>query len=218
MLLAVTTQATTPARRSPCHLLTSPQRMSRHGAALGKNAPGVPLFHSQVLEQVDAAGRSKKLVESARPPSFEQILQLPERFSRDRCPCLGPVHICPHQGQKQTRPCVKAIYKVAVFGVLQQIVERHCQCGSRGQGQEGFARPLLHKSDIRSSVSDAGYYEDDDVSLEELVRRERIEGVQVRFLVSSASLPASPSPVGLRCQLRETHLEKGRPLQDAGGG
>lgn len=51
--------------------------------------------------------------------------------------------------------------------------------GSQGAVEQRLyseAGPLLH---ISSTVQyGSGYYEDDDVSLNELIRRERIEGVQ----------------------------------------
>ncbi|OLP89248.1 CWF19-like protein 2 [Symbiodinium microadriaticum] len=99
------------------------RRLEKHQATAGEKPkaftlpPPEPAENVKVLEQVDAAGRSKKLVESVQSAS---------------------VH-------------------------------------TKGRNKRGTANAVPGGKDKKGSQ---GYYEDDDVSLQELIRRERIEGVQ----------------------------------------
>jgi len=85
--------------------------------------------------------------------------------------CLRPLH---HHVPVQWAPIFSAM-----GGNANAVPGGKDKKGSQGAVEQRLhseACPLLH---ISSTVQyGSGYYEDDDVSLNELIRRERIEGVQ----------------------------------------
>ena len=127
----------------------------------------------------------------------------------------GPVCIGPHQGEKQkrrrgTRVAVESasapFCSLVLRGTANAVPGGKDKKGSQGTccRQPAASSPPVFVPAIQ------GYYEDDDVSLQELIRRERIEGVQARLTLPCRSESSRVFRVPLSSLLEDydANLEK----------
>ena len=122
----------------------------------------------------------------------------------------GPVCIGPHQGEKQKRRrgtrVAAPFCSLVLRGTANAVPGGKDKKGSQGTccRQPAASSPRVFVPAIQ------GYYEDDDVSLQELIRRERIEGVQARLTLPCRSESSRVFRVPLSSLLEDydANLEK----------